>query len=247
MYKERVLIIVAHPDDEVIGCGGTIAAHAQRGDEVSILFLADGVTSRFFNPNKSVSREEELSACYDDLLRRKQESREAAEILGVGQDHLYYSDLADQRLDSYPLLVLVKHVEGIVSSLKPDLIYTHFWNDLNIDHRLVFQAVATACRPGIGKPNIRVFSFEVPETTWLSIPDGKDAFQPSCILDVSDTLKHKLRAMGAYESEHRTFPHPRSIEFLKKLAEERAQGQDFSAGEAFVERRCLNEINKEKV
>ncbi len=234
MAADRVLVVAAHPDDEVIGCGGTIAAHKKRGDTVTILFMADGVTSRTYEPGQKLTRAQELKTNQRILERRRKESQEAARILGVKSDHVIHLQLADQRLDQYPFLDLVKHIEKVKAKVQPSFIYTHYWNDLNLDHCLTARAVATAFRPNDKNDDPAILCFEIPETTQLSIPDGGKAFQPDVTNDISSTLDMKLKALTAYASERCVFPHPRSPEFLKQWAAHRGSSKGYSAAEGFI-------------
>lgn len=231
---KRILIVAAHPDDEVIGCGGTIALHSQKGDEVYIVYMADGVTSRYYDPDHRQTREEELSAHAKAIEHRAQESYRAALALGVAQTQVFHLTLADQRLDQYPLLDLIKRIERIKARLDPQMIYTHFGEDLNLDHRLTCQAVATAFRPKVDGSRVPILCFEVPETTQLSIPKGGGAFIPNHVEDISATMHKKKKALEIYESERCEYPHPRSWEFLKKLAAQRGMPQSIGFAEAFI-------------
>ena len=150
--KNSVLIIAAHPDDEVLGCGGSIAKFSKEGIKVTVAFLADGESSRGNSKN------------YDDLiLNRRQNAKKALNILGCNS--IEFLDYPDNRLDSIDLLTIVKSVETLIDKYKPYTIFTHFQNDLNIDHQITHKAVMTACRP---QPNFcvkKMFFFEVPSST----------------------------------------------------------------------------------
>jgi len=232
---KKILVVVAHADDEVIGFGGTIAQHSKHGHEVHILIMADGVTSRFFDPDSSISRQKELQQAQVELVKRHEELIESSNILGVKSNHVYEAMLADQRLDQYPLLSVIKKVEKLKQEIQPDIVYTHFWNDLNIDHRITCQAVLTAFRPVSVKEKVEIFHAEIPESTYLAVPKGFQAFEPSLYMDITDTLSQKLEALKAYESEARAYPDLRSLQFIEELAELRAEGHSFKYAEAFVE------------
>ena len=126
-------------------------------------------------------------------------------------------------------------VEKIKREILPGIVYTHFWNDLNLDHRLVAQAAATAFRPRPGGENVSLLQFEVPESTYLSIPGGQKAFAPSYWVDISSTLSLKLKALAAYASERREYPDLRSEKFPQKLAQRRGKMKNMKFAEAFVE------------
>ena len=139
--KDKILIIAAHADDEVLGCGGTINKFSKMGAKIEVLFIADGVSSRD-RRKKSLERKE--------LLERKKSCKLATKILGINK--ITFLDLPDNQLDTIPLLKIVKKIEKKILSFKPEIIFTHFNNDLNIDHQIVNKATITACRP-IGKKN----------------------------------------------------------------------------------------------
>ena len=233
--KKGVLIVTAHPDDEVLGCGGTIAKHCQQNDDVHLMILTDGVTSRSYDPQRPVSREEELRLNCNSITKRHQETLKAAAKLGVSPGHLYQGGFADQRLDQYPLLDIIKKIEKIKEKIQPDVIYTHFWDDLNLDHQLTCQAVMTAFRPQSNGKKVSIYLFEVPESTYLSIPQGKEAFRPGHYVDITSTIPLKLEALKMYESEARVYPDLRSLQFMEELAKSRAQGKGFPYAEAFME------------
>lgn len=218
----RVFIVVAHPDDEVLGCGATAARHAIEGDEVDFLILGEGVTSR------SRTHEDADSAA---LERLHEATRKAIALLG-GRS-VVLSGLADNRFDTVPLLDIVQIVEERIRSLCPDVVYTHHGSDLNVDHRLTFQAVLTATRP-VGDHRVReVYSFETPSSTEWGFHRFDPVFRPNRFVDVAATFERKLEAMRAYASEMRPFPHPRSAEALRSIAVRWGSVAGCPAAEAF--------------
>ena len=216
-----VLVVAAHPDDEALGCGGTIARHAAAGDDVVVVFIADGVTSR--------APDEDRSA---ELERRQEAARAAAAILGVRD--VRFGDLPDNRLDTVPLLSVAQAVEAVVRDVGPTTIYTHFAHDLNVDHRLVHEAVITAVRPQPGAAVTTVLTFETPSSTEWRAPGAGTPFAPDWFVDITDTLDLKLRALDAYAEEMRPWPHPRSREAITHLAHWRGSTVGRIAAEAFV-------------
>lgn len=214
-----ILVVAAHPDDEVLGCGGTIARHAAAGDEVHVLFLADGESSRLQVPDP-VAVESRLAS-----------ARVAAGILGVTEIHAL--GLADNRLDSLPLLDIVQPVERLVQKLEPETVYTHHHGDLNIDHRIAHQAVMTACRPLPGQSVKAIYCFEIPSSTEWQTP-GMESFAPNVFVNIISSLECKRRALQAYSSEMRPFPHPRSIEFVSAQECIRGGAAGLDRAEAFV-------------
>jgi len=232
--KKNILVVAAHPDDEVLGCGATMAKHVAEGDHVTLVLVADGVTSRMYDPTHPMARRKELSLNKQAISRRAKEAYHAAKVLGLGAKNVCLLNLADQRLDNYLLLDIVKHIEKIKRSIKPSVVYTHFWGDLNLDHQIVCRAVLTAFRPRPGEHHAEVLHFEIPESTYLSVPGMQRAFIPDHYVDVQKTFSLKLKALESYESERRQYPDFRSIKFIEKLGKKR--GQEFKIGlaEAFV-------------
>jgi LmbE family N-acetylglucosaminyl deacetylase len=215
--NERVLVIAAHPDDEVLGCGGTIARHADAGDSVDILLVADGVSARPDAPQTASERRD----C----------ARLAAKTLGAREPG--FLDVPDNRLDGVELLDLVQAIERLISRLEPELVYTHHGGDLNIDHRVVHQAVVTALRPLPGRRCKGILAFEVLSSTeWASDAIGH-GFRPNHFVDVSATIERKMDALRCYQAEMRPFPHSRSCEAVRALATLRGASAGLVAAEAF--------------
>jgi LmbE family N-acetylglucosaminyl deacetylase len=220
----NILIVVAHPDDEVLGCGGAIAKHTEQGDRIHILILAEGVTSRDSCRNRD-TRESELSEL-------GQVAHHSGKILGVTSVTLH--DFPDNRMDSCDLLDVVKVVEKAIAEYSPEVIYTHHSGDLNIDHRITHQAVVTAARPLPGSLVKTLLFFEVPSSTEWQTPNSATGFNPNWFIDISDELKIKLKALNAYQSEMRDWPHSRSIDAVKYLAKWRGATVGVEAAEAFI-------------
>lgn len=224
-----VLVVAAHPDDEILGCGATMARLAADGVAIHIAILAEGITSRF--TDRGEAPEEQLA----DLHR---DARQAAKIVGAAGVSLH--GLPDNRLDSVDLLDVVKVVEELVAEHRPETILTHHPGDMNIDHGVVHRAVMTATRP-VGDHVVgAVYAFEVPSSTEWSFGAVGPPFVPDTFVAVAETLEAKVEAMEAYESEARPFPHPRSPDALRALARARGAAAGVSAAEAFaLQRRIL--------
>ena len=219
----RILTIAAHPDDEILGCGGAMAAHASRGDQVSIVILGEGLTSR-----ASTRAQADLAALPD--LRR--DARAAASAIGVSD--LTLLDFPDNRFDSVDLLDVIKAVEAVKARVGPDVLYVHHWGDLNVDHRVTFEAVMTAFRPLPGEPAVAIYAFEVPSSTGWGAPSAASAFVPTHFVDIGPLVDKKIEAMESYVSERRGWPHPRSPEALRAYARYRGAQVGVEAAEAFV-------------
>jgi len=220
----QILIVAAHPDDEVLGCGGTIAKHVQNGDKVNVLILAEGVTSR----DKVREREHRAG----ELSQLAQAAQEAGRILGVHSLDLH--DFPDNRMDSVDLLDVVKVVEAAIDKYKPGMVYTHHAGDVNIDHHIVHRAVVTACRPVPGQCVRTLLFFEVPSSTEWQTPGSAPVFTPNYFADISNCWEKKLQALKAYESEMRPWPHPRSLSAVEHLARWRGAMVGVAAAEGFV-------------
>lgn len=218
----KILVIAAHPDDEVLGCGGTIAKSAAQGATVKVLVLGEGATSRFDDRHDADDR---LTA----ELRDK--SRQAAKILGVAE--IEFASLPDNRFDSVPLLEIVKIIERVLESFKPDIIFTQSGGDLNIDHVITHRATMTAARPRRGTGVKSVHAYEVASSSEWAFGKFEPKFEPNLFVDISPTLELKLRAMEVYESESREYPHPRSTEALVAAAKNRGCAVGVQAAEAF--------------
>jgi len=226
--KNKILIIAAHPDDEILGCGGMVAKYSG-ANEISALILGEGITSRY---------EVRQEAPKEELAELKQRAEKSAKILGI--KNIYFLDLPDQRFETMPLLEITKKVEKIIAELKPQIVFTHSRTDLNLDHRITFGAVMTAARPVASCPAKEVYSFEIPSSTEWSFQKINGVFSPNFFVDISSSVQKKIEAIKAYESEMREFPHPRSLEGIALLAEKRGMEVGVESAEAFELIRRVN-------
>jgi LmbE family N-acetylglucosaminyl deacetylase len=224
--KENVLIIAAHPDDEILGCGGTAARLVGEKKQVFTAILGEGVTSR----QEKRDRETNKAA----LDRLKEQIVRANKIIGI--DDLFVHDFPDNRFDTVPLLDIVKAVEKLIDQTKPDIIFTHHGNDLNADHRLTYQAVLTATRPIRTKTVKEVYSFEILSSTEWNFPAN---FCPDVFFDIEKTLNLKLTAIKEYQQELRDFPHPRSLKGIEVNAMNWGMKSGMKYAEAFQAVRIL--------
>lgn len=221
---KKILVIAAHPDDEVLGCGATMAKHSLKGDKVNVVILSEGITSRDNQHNR-----EKYSQELSELAKSAQK---ANNILGVSSLSLH--NFPDNRMDSIDRLDIIKIVEEFLKQYEPEIIYTHHAGDLNIDHRLIHEAVVTACRPVPFYPVKMLLFFEVPSSTEWQMPGLAPYFTPNWFVNVSDTLNLKLKALEAYSSEMRNWPHARSIPALEYMARWRGASVGVEAAEAFI-------------
>lgn len=228
---ERVLVVAAHPDDEVLGCGGTIAKLVESGAVVLVLFVAEGSSARYakeaINSSKSI----------EDQSLRKQAAYNAAKVLG---HHIQaFLDFPNLRMVQ-PDLDLVKRIEAELSQFRPTMVITHHHGDANSDHRAVFEAVYTACRPFSGYSPNCVLSFPVSSSTEWAPQNGGRAFTPNFYVGIEPHLiEKKLRALNAYENEMRPSPHPRSVELVRAQASLFGSQIGTASAEAFYCHRFL--------
>lgn len=210
----KILIVVAHPDDEVLGCGGTIAKHTQAGDEVHIIAMADGITSRMY---RGEPRSREIRRCKAQIKAREAEFFRSCAVLGIPKGNTHALNFPDQRLDAVPLLALIKEIERIGSKIEPALIYTHHFGDFNLDHQITYRATMTAFRPFRGMmktPQIR--AFPIPGN--MNRLPGLD-FKLQLKVDVEAFNEKKRMALMVYEKELREWPHPLSEKNVMKTEE----------------------------
>ncbi len=216
--SRTVAVIVAHPDDEALGAGGTMAVHARRGDTVHPIFLADGVGAR----GQDAAAAE----------KRAQAGRLAASALGAGPPR--FLGFPDNRLDTVALLEIIQSIEQIIAAIRPDTVYTHHQGDLNIDHAICHRAVLTACRPLPQCTVRRIYAMEVLSSTEWGSPSAVHGFTPTHFVDVTTTAAAKRRALEAYVEEMRDFPHARSFEAVEALMKIRGAAVGLGAAEAFA-------------
>lgn len=218
----NVLVVAAHPDDEILGCGGTMALHAARGDVVHVLILGQGAAARRPAGSDVVA---EVAAL---------ESAALAAATTVGAQPPRFGHLPDNCMDTVALLDVVRMVEDCVAETNPKIIYTHSPGDTNIDHRIVFDAVTTACRPQPGTLKPAILCFEIPSSTEWRPPVAAPVFAPNWFVDIGAALTAKLAALSAYAGEMRPWPHPRSLEAVTHLARWRGASIGSEAAEAFM-------------
>lgn len=221
--SKTILVVAAHSDDEALGCGGTIARHVAEGDTVHAIFLADGVSSR-----QGMGSQE--------LDRRLAAAEHARQVLGITTTT--FLGLLDNRLDSLPLIEVIRPLEKVIGQINPQIIYTHHYGDLNVDHRIAHQAVMTACRATPESSVREIYTFEVMSNTeWSSV--GLAPFLPNLFVDISAYLAIKLQALEAYALEMRPPPHSRSAEHLNVLARHHGHCVGVDAAEAFMVMRMV--------
>lgn len=212
----KVLVVSAHPDDEILGVGGTLRKHSDRGDDVRALIACEGVTMRY---------EEEHGK------RLAEQSQRASKILGIQE--VRFGNLPDQRLDTVPLVEVITKVEEFINSFQPEILYTHFGGDVNHDHNLLFRAVQVAARPYAAESVRELLAFETPSSTEWATPAIQGSFHPGVFVDISETLQAKIEAFCCYENEVRRGPHPRSVDSLRARAKTWGSYVGMDAAEPF--------------
>ena len=216
MNADIVAAVFAHPDDEALAAGGTIARLADRGAACHILVLATGLAAR--GPADAAA-----------IAALRDQARESARRLGAGID---FADFPDNRMDTAALLDVVQAIEVFLGRTRADTVLTHHPGDLNVDHGIVARAVMTATRPLPNSRVRRVWAGEVPSASEWGLPGER--FVPQAFVDIGATLDRKLAALAAYTGEMRGFPHPRSAEAVTHLARWRGAECGVAAAEAFA-------------
>jgi len=227
----NILIVCAHPDDETIGMGGTIKKLSKKHD-ITVLFVAEGITARrksgyISNPSYDIS-EKEMKKMKEEIETRKIHARNALKILGVKK--MKFLDYPNEELDTIPLLRIIKEIEYEIKKSKANIIFTHHHNDLNQDHRIVYEATITAARPIPGSKVSSIFSFEIPASTdWRKPYD----FNPNFYVEITKEIESKVKALSSYHYEIRKNPHPRSKIITKAIAQRWGSLSGYYLAEAF--------------
>ena len=217
---KNILVVASHPDDEVLGCGGTLHKLKKEGAKISALFLSDGESSRK-HPN--------IQKLIND---RKKQAIKAGKVIGIKK--IIFGNFPDNSMDTVPILKVIQFIEKQIKMIKPDTIFTHFESDLNVDHQITSKAVITACRP-IQNHTVRsILFFEVLSSSEWNISIKNKSFKPNYFVDIKKSIKYKLQALKFYKHEMRKWPHPRSTEGVKLLSKTRGSTVGLSNAEAFI-------------
>ena len=212
-----ILVVAAHPDDEVLGCGGVIAKHTSKGDQVHVVFMTNGVGSRY--------------ASSKEIQEREWSAKNAANILSVSSIQQF--DFPDNKMDAVALLDVVQLIERVVDKLQPEIIYTHHIGDLNIDHQITHKAVMTVCRPQPGFCVKEIYAFEVLSSTEWQTP-GVLHFSPNVYIDITKFIDIKKKTLKIYSEEMRQPPHSRSVDNVLRINALRGNSIGVDYAEAFM-------------
>ena len=218
MNKETILVISAHPDDEVLGLGGTISKYSSSND-IFLLILSDGESARHKEKN------------LDKISEREKNAKEAAKILGIKK--VIFSRFEDQMLDSIPIKNICKSIEEVIAEFNPTIVFTHHKGDVNQDHRRCFEASMIAVRPTSDKSIKKIYTYSVLSSSEWSGPFQDSAFLPNTFVDIEGHLEKKILAMQKYSNELELFPHPRSVEMIKSEAKFWGSSVGLNAAESF--------------
>jgi LmbE family N-acetylglucosaminyl deacetylase len=216
--KKKILAIFAHPDDEVLACGATLAKRIDNGHEVSLIILSNGCDSRQ-KSNKHI------------IKKRKENCLESCKKLGIKLIDI--GDFPDNQFDKEPLLKIIKFIEEKSLGIKPNEIFTHYRNDLNIDHRITYNATKTAFRPINLMNQFILYESEVNSSTEWNI-SSNNSFSPNHFENIEKYIIAKNKALKCYRDEIRKWPHPRSIKGIKVLSEYRGMQSGYINSEAFI-------------
>jgi LmbE family N-acetylglucosaminyl deacetylase len=208
-----VLVIAAHPDDEVLGVGGTIAKHTDSGDDVHILIVTEGTTHQYDDTELIEEKKRQAELCADTL----------------GASTVHFGDLPDMKLDQIPHVEVNSVIENVCDEITPDVVYTHSQREVNLDHHAVHESTIVATRPGSGVST--VLAYETPSST--DFATNIDGFTPTLFTDIEDYLDLKTDAFNCYETEVREYPHPRSSESIRSIAKARGAASGNRAAETF--------------
>lgn len=228
----KVLVIVAHPDDEVLGMGGTLRKLSVKNHDIKVVFLATGIAARrsdkFRNETKYEINKTLIKKMEEQIKKLRLDAKRALKILGI--KNIEFFNFPDNEMDMVSNLEITKTIENIIKKFKPDVIYTHTKNDINVDHRAIFNATITATRPSTRVNVKKVICFEVPSSSEWNFGD---TFSPNIFVDIKRELSYKKKAIRAYKTELKKFPHPRSVNSLDIIAKRWGTVSGFEASEAF--------------
>ncbi len=225
---KNVLVIAAHPDDEVLGMGGTIAKMVKAGCFVDVLIVTDGSSAQY--------RDSDHLA--EIIEAKKKETRNCADVLGVRD--IYYGELPDMKLDTTPHIRINQVIEDVIDKIQPDAVFTHFWGDVNCDHQNVYKSTLVAVRPVMGQVVKELYCYRVPSSTEWTPNKADTMFMPNYFVDIVQYAEQKYKAFACYSTELRDYPHPRSVQYLRESDKAAGLRVGMLAAEEFVLLRKLD-------
>ena len=225
---KRVLVIAAHPDDEVLGVGGTIAKLSAEGVECHLLIVTDGSSSQYRDSDH----------LHEIIEAKKLETKGSADLLGFKS--IQYGELPDMKLDKTPHIVINQVIEKVIDEIQPDTVFTHFWGDVNRDHQEVYKSTLVTVRPVMGQVVRELYCYRVPSSTeWM--PNKADTmFMANFFVDIEKFAEQKYKAFACYSTELREYPHPRSVQYLRETDKAAGLRVGLLAAEEFVLLRKLD-------
>lgn len=224
---KKVLVIAAHPDDEVLGMGGTIVKLVKEGCVVDVLIVTDGSSSQY--------RDSDHLA--EIIEAKKLETRNCADVLGVRD--IYYGGLPDMKLDCTPHVDVNQAIEKVIDKIQPDTVFTHFWGDVNMDHQNVYKSTLVTVRPVLRQVVRELYCYRVPSSTEWTPNKADTMFMPNYFVDIEQYAEQKYKAFACYSTELRDYPHPRSVQYLRETDKAAGLRVGMLAAEEFVMLRKL--------
>lgn len=225
---KKVLVVAAHPDDEVLGVGGTVAKLTAMGAECHLLIVTDGSSAQYRDMD-------DLQSIID---AKKLETKCCSDILGFKSIH--YGEQPDMRLDTTPHIQINQVIEKVIDEIQPDTVFTHFWGDVNCDHQNVYKSTLVAVRPVMGQVVKELYCYRVPSSTEWTPNKADTMFMPNYFVDIEQYAEQKYKAFACYSTELRDYPHPRSVQHLREIDKAAGLRVGLLAAEEFVLLRKLD-------
>ena len=225
---KKVLVIAAHPDDEVLGVGGTIAKLSSQGVECHLLIVTDGSSAQY----------QDSDHLQEIIEAKKKETQSCADVLGIKSIH--YGKQPDMRLDKTPHIQINQVIEKVIDEVQPDTVFTHFWGDVNRDHQEVYKSTLVAVRPVMGQVVKELYCYRVPSSTEWTPNKADTMFMPNFFVDIEKFAEKKYKAFACYSTELREYPHPRSVQYLRETDKAAGLRIGLLAAEEFVLLRKLD-------
>ena len=223
----KILVIAAHPDDEVMGLGGTIARFSDEGVECHLLIVTDGSSAQY-----------RASDHLQDIIdAKKEETKNCANVLGFKSIH--YGELPDMRLDKTLHIQINQVIEKVIDEVRPDTVFTHFWGDVNRDHQEVYKSTLVVVRPVKGQVVKELYCYKVPSSTEWTPNKADTMFMPNYFVNIEKYAEQKYKAFSCYSTELREYPHPRSVQHLREIDTAAGLRVGLLAAEEFVMLRNL--------